>query len=117
MRLNDLVHNRQSQAGAARALRLERFEDLFQMTRGNPNTRVTKHDAPALAILRRAYCERAARGHRTQAIVGNVPENLFQLVNVAVCPGMVDAEESLDLDLFRQRFRSPRYRCGRTVFQ
>src|SRR5580692_8178404 len=93
VRLEDLIHDGQAQAGAAGEAGLKGFEDARGLGRVNADSGVANLDARPMFIRVNADREHAARGHGAQSVVAEVPENLFQ--GVAIGAGAQAADFKL----------------------
>src|SRR5258708_325866 len=62
MRLDDLVHDGQAEAGSAFKVRLEGFEDLFRLLRVDARTGVGKTHLPVQAALGESHGQRSTFG-------------------------------------------------------
>src|SRR5690349_11016695 len=98
VRLHDLVHDRQPQPRSPLELRLERLEYLLQMTMRNSDARVFERHSPSVTVFGNAHNQRSAARHRADTVVSDVPEHLFEFVDIAVSPSVLDLEVQLNID-------------------
>src|SRR5216684_3065947 len=88
MRLDDLVHDSEAEAGSAFKVRLEGLEDFFGLLRVDAGTGVGKAHLPVRAALGQGHGQASAFFlHRTHRVFAEVPEHLFELVAVGQHPG------------------------------
>src|SRR6267378_3762741 len=103
MRLDDLVHDGQAEAGSALKVRLEGFEDFFRLLRVDARTGVGKAHLPVQAALGEGHGQRSTFGRRLcpycpHRVFAEVPEHLFELVAIGQHPGFGLRKATLELD-------------------
>src|SRR6267143_1898018 len=103
MRLDDLVHDCEAEAGSAFKVRLEGLEDFFRLLRIYARTGVGKAHLPVQAALGQGHGQRSTFGRRlcpycAHSVFTEVPENLFELVAIGEHPGFGLREAALKLD-------------------
>src|SRR4029077_8861851 len=69
MRLDDLIHDGQSQPGAAFELRLEGFEDFLYQLPAHAGTGIGKVDLPVLARLLKRDTEHSTGAHGADGVL------------------------------------------------
>src|SRR5581483_1548955 len=77
MRLDDLIHDGQPEAGAPLEIGLERFKDLFNLLGGHAGTGVDERYLPLVFKGFEGRCERTSVFHGANGIFAKVPEDLF----------------------------------------
>src|SRR5712692_3857238 len=88
IRLDNLVHDGQAEAGSALKVRLEGLEDFFRLLRVDARTGVGKTHLPVQAALGQRHGQASAFFlHRAHRVFAEVPEHLFELVAVGQHPG------------------------------
>ena len=101
MRLDDLVHDGQAQAGSPFKVGLEGLEDFFRLLRVEAGTGVGEAHLPVRAALGQGHGERATFTRRldcAQGVFTEVPEHLFELVAIGQDPGFGFRKVALELD-------------------
>src|SRR3954466_9531709 len=98
MRLYDLVHDRQAEAGAAFEVALERLEDLLGLLRTDAEAGIGKADDPAVVEPVQADRQPATVRHRAERVLAQVPEDLLHLVPINSGPSFGFTKVTLDLD-------------------
>src|SRR5882762_10656463 len=105
MRLDDLVHDGQTEAGSAFKVRLEGFEDFFRLLRVDARTGVGKAHLPVQAALGEGHGQRSTFGrclclclYCAHSVFAEVPEHLFEFVAIGEHPGFGLREAALKLD-------------------
>src|ERR1700722_15713515 len=92
MRLQNLIHDRQTQTRAAPEGGLERLEDLRRRVRIHAPTRVSHPDPHRFADGFETHGQPSPVGHGPQGVVAEVPKNLLHGVAVGSHPGRAAAE-------------------------
>src|SRR6202795_3787770 len=103
MRLDDLVHDGQAEAGSALEVRLEGLEDLFRLLWIYARTGVGKAHLPVQAALGEGHGQSSTFGRRlclycAHRVFAEVPEHLFELVAIGQHPGFGLRKAALELD-------------------
>src|ERR1700732_1148557 len=107
MRLDDLVHDGQTEAGSALEVRLEGLEDLFRLLWIYARTGVGKAHLPVQAALGQGHGQSSTFGrclclclclYCAHRVFAEVPEHLFELVAIGQHPGFGLREAALELD-------------------
>src|SRR6266478_3574345 len=105
MRLDDLVHDGQAEAGSTFKVRLEGLEYFFRLLRVDARTGVGKAHLPVQAALGESHGQRFTFGRRlclclycAHGVFAEVPEHLFELVAIGQHPGFGLREAALELD-------------------
>src|SRR6202047_4639793 len=107
MRLDDLVHDGQTEAGSALEVRLEGLEDLFRLLWIYARTGVGKAHLPVQAALGQGHGQSSTFGrclclclclYCAHRVFAEVPEHLFELVAIGQHPGFGLREAALKLD-------------------
>src|ERR1700686_134832 len=101
MRLDNLVHDGQAEAGSTFKVRLERLEDFFRLLRVDAGTGIGKGHLPVRAALGQGHGQRSTFVRRLDCahrIFAEVPEHLFELIAIGQDPGFGFREAALELD-------------------
>src|SRR5229473_6769836 len=101
MRLDDLVHDGQAEAGSAFKVRLEGLEDFFRLLRVYARTGIGKAHLPVQAALGEGHGQRSTffrRLYCAHRVFAEVPEHLFELVAIGQHPGFGLRKAALELD-------------------
>src|ERR1700687_2661212 len=101
MRLDNLVHDGQAEAGSAFKVRLEGLEDFFRLLRIDARTGVGKAHLPVEAALGEGHGKRSTffrHLYCAHRVFAEVPEHLFELVAIGQHPGFGLREAALELD-------------------
>src|ERR1700694_4765873 len=103
VRLDNLVHDGQAEAGSAFKVRLEGLEDFFRLLRVDAGAGIGKGHLPVGAALGQGDGQRSAFGRRlclycAHRVFAEVPKDLFELVAIGQHPGFGLREAAPDLD-------------------
>src|ERR1700686_3908246 len=77
MGLDDLVHDGQTQPGAAFEMRLEGLENLLYQLPAHARAGIGEIDLPVLTRLLQGDTEHSTRAHGAHGVLAKIPENLF----------------------------------------
>src|SRR5262249_36333482 len=96
MRVDDLIHQREPQAGAALKLRLKRLKDLLQLLRFQSDAGIL--EAKNQLVVPGVYSdlEPSAVWHRAHRVIAQIPENLLHTIRVDHGRRTADAKISYD---------------------
>ena len=96
VRLHDLIHDGQTQPGAAFELRLEGLKDFLHQLPAHAGTGVGKVDLPVLADLLHRNPEHSPGTHGTDSVLAKIPEHLLDLVAIGNGESLLDVIVPLD---------------------
>src|SRR6266478_1522552 len=115
MRLDNLIHDGQTQPGAAFKLGLEGFKNLLHQLPAHAWSGVGEVDLPVVSDLLQRNCEDSPRSHGADCVLAKVPEHLFDLVAIGQGKRVGKAVAPFDPDARVLRYQ-PMFQQGERVF-